>query len=364
MDVACFFTWTIITIFDFMEDTYNKKWLYGMTLNEITEVVISLGAKPFVAKQITDWIYKKEVTEIERMTNLSQDFRKALAVDHVVGSVGFGHVDSSVDGTRKYLFPALKGGAVESAYIPDRDRATLCVSSQVGCKMMCRFCMTGRQGFQSNLTAGEILNQIRNIEESDKLTNVVYMGMGEPLDNVDNVLKSIEILTAPWGYAWSPTRITLSTIGIIPALRRYLDESKAHLTISLHASTAEQRGKLMPIENKYNIEDVIRLVGEYDFSHQRRVSFGYILFSGVNDSAADAQRVCKLLADIPHCRVNLIPFHEIPDSELRPSSRQRLEEFRDYLTRRGITATIRSSRGQDIDAACGLLSTREQLKNN
>lgn len=329
-----------------------------MTLAEITEVVVSLGGKPFVAKQIADWIYQKEVTEIALMTNLSQGFREALATEYEVGSIGFSHVDSSVDGTRKYLFPALKGGAIESAYIPDKERATLCVSSQVGCKMMCRFCMTGRQGFQSNLTSGEILNQIRNIEESDKLTNVVYMGMGEPLDNIDNVLKSIEILTAPWGYGWSPTRITLSTIGIIPALRRYLDESKAHLTISLHASSGEQRSQLMPIQNKYEIEDVIRLVQEYDFTHQRRISFGYILFSGLNDTAADAQRVCNLLAGVAHCRVNLIPFHEIPDSELKPSSRQRLEEFRDYLTRKGIITTIRSSRGQDIDAACGLLSTK------
>lgn len=346
-----------------MEGINNKKWLYGMTLGEITDAVVSLGGKAFVAKQITDWIYKKEVTDIDRMTNLSQGFRDALAVDYVVGSVQFSHVDSSVDGTRKYLFPALKGGAIESAYIPDKERATLCVSSQVGCKMMCTFCMTGRQGFHAHLSAGEILNQIRNIEETDKLTNVVYMGMGEPLDNADNVLKSIEILTAPWGYAWSPSRITLSTIGIIPALRRYLDESKAHLTISLHGSSAEQRSELMPIENKYPIEDVIRLVKEYDFTHQRRISFGYILFSGVNDSADDAQRICKLLAGVAHCRVNLIPFHEIPDSELHPSSRQRLEEFRDYLTRKGIITTIRSSRGQDIDAACGLLSTNKQINN-
>ncbi|MEG2759281.1 MAG: 23S rRNA (adenine(2503)-C(2))-methyltransferase RlmN, partial [Rikenellaceae bacterium] len=179
--------------------------------------------------------------------------------------------------------------------------------------------------------------------------------------NVDNVLKSIEILTAPWGYAWSPTRITLSTIGVIPALHRYLDESKAHLTISLHGSSAQKRGEIMPIENKYSIEEVIDLVSGYDFTHQRRISFGYIMFSGLNDSAADAERICNLLRGINHCRVNLIPFHEIPDSELRPSSRERMEDFRDYLTRKGVITTIRSSRGQDIDAACGLLSTKQEM---
>ncbi|MEG1794463.1 MAG: 23S rRNA (adenine(2503)-C(2))-methyltransferase RlmN [Rikenellaceae bacterium] len=344
-----------------MEAINQKKWLYGMTLPELDKLVVSLGAKPFVARQIAGWLYNKEVREISQMTNLSQSFRDVLCVDYEVGSIIFSSVDSSVDGTRKYLFPTLNGGAIESAYIPDKERATLCVSSQVGCKMMCSFCMTGRQGFKGNLSTGEILNQIRNIEESDKLTNVVYMGMGEPLDNVDNVLKSIEILTAPWGYAWSPTRITLSTIGVIPALHRYLDESKAHLTISLHGSSAQKRGEIMPIENKYSIEEVIDLVSEYDFTHQRRISFGYIMFSGLNDSAADAERICNLLRGINHCRVNLIPFHEIPDSELRPSSRERMEDFRDYLTRKGVITTIRSSRGQDIDAACGLLSTKQEM---
>ncbi|MEG2318473.1 MAG: 23S rRNA (adenine(2503)-C(2))-methyltransferase RlmN [Rikenellaceae bacterium] len=344
-----------------MEAINQKKWLYGMTLPELNKLVVSLGAKPFVARQIAGWLYNKEVREISQMTNLSQSFRDVLCVDYEVGSIIFSSVDSSVDGTRKYLFPTLNGGAIESAYIPDKERATLCVSSQVGCKMMCSFCMTGRQGFKGNLSTGEILNQIRNIEESDKLTNVVYMGMGEPLDNVDNVLKSIEILTAPWGYAWSPTRITLSTIGVIPALHRYLDESKAHLTISLHGSSAQKRGEIMPIENKYSIEEVIDLVSEYDFTHQRRISFGYIMFSGLNDSAADAERICNLLRGINHCRVNLIPFHEIPDSELRPSSRERMEDFRDYLTRKGVITTIRSSRGQDIDAACGLLSTKQEM---
>ncbi|MEG1937043.1 MAG: 23S rRNA (adenine(2503)-C(2))-methyltransferase RlmN [Rikenellaceae bacterium] len=344
-----------------MEAINQKKWLYGMTLPELNKLVVSLGAKPFVARQIAGWLYNKEVREISQMTNLSQSFRDVLCVDYEVGSIIFSSVDSSVDGTRKYLFPTLNGGAIESAYIPDKERATLCVSSQVGCKMMCSFCMTGRQGFKGNLSTGEILNQIRNIEESDKLTNVVYMGMGEPLDNVDNVLKSIEILTAPWGYAWSPTRITLSTIGVIPALHRYLDESKAHLTISLHGSSAQKRGEIMPIENKYSIEEVIDLVSGYDFTHQRRISFGYIMFSGLNDSAADAERICNLLRGINHCRVNLIPFHEIPDSELRPSSRERMEDFRDYLTRKGVITTIRSSRGQDIDAACGLLSTKQEM---
>ena len=270
-------------------------------------------------------------------------------------------MQESNDGTKKYLFQTIKDGNIESAYIPDKDRATLCVSSQAGCRMGCKFCMTGKQGLQHNLTSGEILNQVRGIEESDKLSNIVYMGMGEPLDNVDEVIRSIEVLTSSWGYGWSPTRITLSTIGLIDAIKKYLDSCGAHITISLHSAIPEIRESLMPVQKSCNIEDVVDVLKRYDFSHQRRVSFGYIIFDGINDSREDADEIIRLLKPLYRCRVNLIPFHPIPDSELKPSPRKRMEIFRDYLMEKGLITTIRTSRGQDIDAACGLLSTKNNL---
>lgn len=336
----------------------SKEWLYGKTLAELSEVVAAVGAKPFVAKQIADWLYKKEVREIDAMTNLSVALREQLSENYQVGVFEYIEVQESTDGTKKYLFPTAGGHFIESAYIPEEDRATLCVSSQGGCRMGCKFCMTGRQGFQENLQAGEILNQIRQIDEREKLTNVVYMGMGEPLDNVDQVLRSIEILTSSWGYGWSPSRITLSTIGVLKGLKRYLEEAKSHLTISLHSPFAENRLELMPSENLNPIEAIVAEIRKHDFAHQRRVSFGYIVFKGVNDSAEDMEQIAKLLRGIP-CRINLIHFHQIPDSPLRPADNKRMVQFRDALTDRGFIATIRTSRGEDIDAACGLLSTKK-----
>lgn len=338
----------------------NKSWLYGMTLNELTAVAAELGAKPFVAKQIADWLYKKEVREISSMTNLSLSFREKLAESYQVGVNKYIEVQESIDGTKKYLFPTFEGNYIESAYIPDDDRATLCVSSQGGCRMGCRFCMTGRQGFQQNLSSGEILNQIREIDERQRLTNVVYMGMGEPLDNTDNVLRSIEILTSSWGYGWSPSRITLSSIGVLKGLRRYLEEAKSHLTISLHSAFPNERLQLMPCEKVNPIEDIVAEIRKHDFAHQRRVSFGYTMFKGVNDRMEDVERITKLLRGIP-CRINLISFHQIPDSTLLPATSSRLMQFRDALNDRGFISTIRSSRGEDIDAACGLLSTKKNL---
>lgn len=339
----------------------SKEWLYGKTLDELKVVAESVGAKSFIAKQLADWLYNKNITDIALMSNISLVIRERLAEKYEVGVFCYSDVQISNDGTKKYLFPTIKGNFIESAYIPDENRATLCVSSQAGCRMGCKFCMTARQGFQENLSAGEILNQIRQIEESGKLTNVVYMGMGEPLDNIDNVLKSIEILTSEWGYGWSPTRITLSTIGVLSGLKRYLAECKAHLTISLHSPFPENRVQIMPSENKNPIEEIVAVIRKYDFSHQRRVSFGYIMFQGINDTPSDLERITKLLKGI-YCRINLIHFHQIPDSTLKGSSGRDMIRFRDALTARGFIATIRASRGEDIDAACGLLSTKQVEK--
>lgn len=337
----------------------DKEWLFGKTLSELTEIVTGLGMPRFTATQIAAWLYKKGVTEIDQMTNLSLKNRERLAETFCVGVIPVAGCQKSVDGTKKYLFPTLKGHYIESAYIPDKDRATLCVSSQSGCRMGCRFCMTARQGFSHSLTADEILNQIRTIPESDRLTNVVYMGMGEPLDNLEQVLRSIEILTAPWGYGWSPTRITLSTVGVIPAMREFLNRCSAHLAVSLHDPIHNERLAMMPVEGKYPIEEVVAELKRHDFSHQRRVSFEYIVFAGVNDTPAHVTALSRLLAGLK-CRINLIRFHAIPDAPMQGADEAKMIWLRDALTRKGIITTIRASRGEDIQAACGLLSTKER----
>jgi 23S rRNA (adenine2503-C2)-methyltransferase len=245
---------------------------------------------------------------------------------------------------------------VEAVYIPTEEHATLCISSQIGCKMSCIFCMTGKQGFTANLTANEILNQIQSLPESETLTNIVFMGMGEPLDNTDEVLKALEILTSPYGYGWSPKRITVSTIGA-KGLKRFLNESNCHLAISLHAINPKERFSIMPVEKAFPMNQILALLKEYDFSHQRRVSFEYIVFKGFNDSSQHAIALAGLLKDIP-CRINLIRFHAIPDTPLESTDLRQMEKFRDLLNSRGITATIRASRGEDIFAACGMLSTK------
>ncbi|MDR0659486.1 MAG: 23S rRNA (adenine(2503)-C(2))-methyltransferase RlmN [Prevotellaceae bacterium] len=337
----------------------KKEALFGKTYQELQAVVKEVGLSSFTAKQLADWLYKKGEAEIGRMTNISVKGRSLLDEKYEVGLSAPVDVQQSADGTKKYLFAVNNNCFIESVMIPDDDRATLCVSSQAGCKMGCKFCMTARQGFQYNLTAGEIANQLASVAESKQLTNVVYMGMGEPFDNIDEVLKSLEILTSDWGYAWSPKRITVSSIGIIPGLRRFLDESKCHLAISLHNPFAGERQELMPMQKAYSIEDVIALIKKYDFTHQRRVSFEYIMFDGYNDTPRHAERLAQPLKGL-ECRVNLIRFHPIPDSNLRSSTDDAMNRFQQYLMKKGIVTTVRASRGMDILAACGMLSTAKK----
>ena len=272
-------------------------------------------------------------------------------------------LQESVDGTRKYLFPTTKGNFIETAMIPENERRTVCVSSQVGCKMGCLFCMTGKQGFQSNLAAGEIVNQIKSIEEHNEVSNIVYMGMGEPFDNLDEVLKSLEILTSEWGFAMSPKRITVSSIGIIPGMLTFLEQSLAHLAISLHTPFDDERKTLMPVEVAYPIKDVVKEIKSWDFGRQRRVSFEYIMFKNLNDSPTHVKELSSLLNGIK-CRLNLIRFHPIPETPLLGSDEETIQKFKDELNNKGVLTTIRASRGQDIFAACGLLSTKELVKNN
>lgn len=379
--------------------------LLGKTLDELKEIALELSLPAFTAKQIADWLYKKRVTSIDKMTNLSMSARERLSKEFVIGIDQTLQVVTSQDGTKKYLFKpqstaerqstagqqstagrqsaaerqstaeqqGCASGSIESVIIPDNERKTICVSSQVGCKMACTFCMTGRQGFHGNLSVASILSQFIAVEESQELTNAVFMGMGEPLDNLENVMRAIEVLTADWGFAWSPKRITLSTIGVttqlggrgivwkgveyknVNPLKFFLDNCKVHLAVSLHNPFYEERLALMPAEKSFPLEKTLKLIKEYDFTGQRRVSFEYTMFNKVNDSKRHADRLAQLLRGL-ECRVNLIRFHSIPDSPLESSPMQVIEHFRERLQASGITATIRASRGEDILAACGMLS--------
>ncbi|MDR3118987.1 MAG: 23S rRNA (adenine(2503)-C(2))-methyltransferase RlmN [Mediterranea sp.] len=341
----------------------SKYPLSGMTLPELQTVVKNLGMPGFTAKQIASWLYDKKTTSIDNMTNLSLKHRELLKNEYETGFSAPVDAMRSADGTIKYLYRVAGDHFVEAVYIPDSDRATLCVSSQVGCKMNCKFCMTGKQGFSANLTAHEILNQIQALPERDRLTNVVFMGMGEPADNPDEVLKALEILTASYGYGWSPRRITLSTIGLKKGLQRFIEESDCHLAISLHSPLGVQRADLMPAERAFPVKDIVELLRNYDFSKQRRLSFEYIMFKGVNDSLVYAKETAKLLRSLD-CRINLIRFHAIPDIELEEAGMETMAAFRDYLTSHGLFTTIRTSRGEDIFAACGMLSTAKQQESN
>ena len=335
----------------------DRETLYGKTPEELAALCGGMGMPRFAARQIARWLYVRHTEDPLLMTDIAAAHRQRLAERFAPAFNAPERVTESADGTKKYLFRIPGGHAVESAYIPDGERATLCVSSQAGCRMGCKFCATGRQGLQRSLTAAEILNQIVSLPERDKLTNIVFMGMGEPLDNTGEVLRALEILTAEWGFGWSPTRITLSTAGVVPELRRFLDATKVHLAVSLHNPFHEERAEIMPVERAWPVTEVAAILREYDFTHQRRVSFEYIVMSGLNDLPRHIRELTRLLNGIK-CRINLIRFHKIPDSPYFSPDDAAMIRFRDALTARGIQTTIRASRGEDIQAACGLLSTR------
>lgn len=347
----------------------DKQPLLGHTEAELKAIAKELGMPAFTGGQIARWLYVQHVTSIEDMTNISKQNRERLAEHYTIGCAANIECQRSKDGTVKYLFPASNGKTIETVFIPDGDRGTLCVSCQVGCKMNCLFCQTGKQGFEGQLTVADILNQIYSLPERDRLTNVVFMGQGEPMDNLDNVLRATEILTAPYAYAWSPKRITVSSVGIRGKLKRFLDESECHVAISMHTPIPEQRAQLMPAERGMGIEEIVQLLKQYfpyrgslptqaDFGpHQRRLTFEYTVFGGTNDTPTHLKAIVKLLRGLD-CRVNLIRFHQIPDVPLHGATDQQMERIADYLNRNGVTTTIRASRGQDIFAACGLLNTK------
>ena len=336
-----------------------KQTLLGKTLAELQQVALSVGLQKFAGKQLAEWLYVRRASSFEQMTNISLKGRQALEEQYTIGRHEPVAEAVSKDGTKKYLFrlsgDQVKGDVfIESVYIPDNDRATLCVSTQAGCKMGCKFCMTGTLGFHGQLPASEILNQIFSIPDSDQLTNIVYMGEGEPMDNIDHVLRSLQVMTEPWGCAWSPKRITVSTVGVVPGLERFLKESECHLAVSLHNPFGAERQDIMPIEKRYHLTDVVAMLKQYDWQHQRRVSFEYICWHGQNDTLRHANELIRLLKGLP-CRINLIRFHAGVDQAFASSDEKQMEWLRDYLSDHGITTTIRRSRGEDILAACGML---------
>ena len=357
----------------------NKANLLGMTLPQLQELCAAEGFPRFTARQLCEWLYKKRVDSIDAMTNLSLAQRARLNEIAFIGREAPVRCQISKDGTKKYLFgltpspsPGSRGdlGFVESVYIPrishplssqergaGGEAATLCVSCQVGCKMGCRFCVTGQQGFHGNLSAGDILNQLFAIPEYESLTNVVFMGMGEPMDNLDAVLHATEIMTSDWGLGWSPKRITVSTVGIVPGMKEFLDRSQCHLAVSLHNPVAAERGQMMPVQRAYPLSEVLALLRQYDWSGQRRLSFEYTMFRGINDDLAHAAKLVDALQGL-ECRVNLIRFHESPEAPFRTSTPSAIAAFEAYLNRHGVICTLRASRGQDIEAACGLLAGR------
>ena len=337
----------------------KKQSLFGKTLDELKKICENLSLPSFTSKQIADWLYKKEISSIDEMTNLSLNAREKLKENYDFGLTPYVDFMLSKDGTKKYLYEYEDNSFVEAVMIPDKERYTLCVSTQVGCKMNCQFCATARQGFKRNLSTNEILNIIRSIDEYSLLTNIVYMGMGEPFDNLDEVLKVLEILTSDYGYKWSPKRITVSSVGLKKGLERFLNESDCHLAISMHSPLPSQRRELMPAEKAFSIEEIVEILSRYDFTKQRRLSFEYIMFKGVNDSLVYAKEIVRLLRGI-ECRMNLIRFHAIPNVDLEGTGMEHIIAFRDYLTQHGVFATIRASRGEDIFAACGMLSTAKQ----
>ncbi len=340
----------------------GKFILLGKTHLELKTWLLAQGLPAFMASQLMDWIYKKRARSFGEMSNISLKHRAFLQEKASLGLRAPMSCACSKDGTKKYLFATSTGIGIEAVYIPDHDRATLCVSSQVGCKMHCAFCMTGRMGYKASLAAHEILNQVMSIEDSLSLTNLVFMGMGEPCDNIEAVLRAIKTLTDEKAFAWSPKRITLSTIGLWPGLKRVLEETSVHIAISLHTPDAIQRREWIPAQKAYPIADTLQALKAYDFAHQRRLSFEYIMFRDMNDELAHARKLLSLLNGLK-CRMNLIRFHQIPDSPFLPSPEEKINAFADFLNAKGLQTTIRASRGEDIQAACGLLSTLENDKN-
>jgi 23S rRNA (adenine2503-C2)-methyltransferase len=333
--------------------------IYGKTLEELSAFITEHNYPKYMGKQLADWMYKKHTFSFAEMSNISKKIRNELESIASIDTSLPDRESRSQDGTVKYLFSYPDKGNIEAVYIPEENRHTLCISSQAGCKYNCDFCMTGKMGFKRNLSAGEIINQFQNIPERELITNIVYMGMGEPLDNYNNVIKSLEIFTSDYGFGIGNKRLTLSTIGLLPQLKDFLNIGKFRLALSLHSPFEDVRRSLMPVEKVHSFETVLNTIRSFDFNADKRFSIEYIMLKGVNDRPEDVNKLTKLLHGIP-CRINLIRYHKIPGNQLQGTSDDDIEAFKYKLRQKGIQAMTRKTRGQDIEAACGMLSGKYQ----
>jgi len=320
--------------------------------------VLKLGWEPYRAGQIMSWIYQKGVAEIDSMTNLSLSLREELNKVASLSSLRPSQVLVSEDDTKKYLFPLEDGGVIESVLIPEKGHFTLCISTQLGCSLKCRFCYTGKRGLVRNLTTAEIVGQVGAVlthsGSKSNIKNIVLMGMGEPLNNYENTLKALEIIFHLRGFDFSHRRVTLSSAGLIPELKRLGKESPVNLAISLNAADHETRSFLMPINRRHPLKELLAVVKDYPLPHRKRITFEYILIAGVNDALRDAEKLVDLLRPL-RCKINLIPFNEHPGVSFKRPEQEKIAAFRDFLVSHGYTTIVRESRGNDILAACGQL---------
>jgi 23S rRNA (adenine2503-C2)-methyltransferase len=338
--------------------------LKNFTLEQLESWVLELGEKPFRARQLFRHLYARNVSSWDECTDLSRSFRSRLEFASTLDAVEVERVDEAPDGTRKYLFRLHDGNFVESVLIPDPQRCTLCVSSQAGCALGCKFCLTGAMGFIRNLETAEIVDQVchglRDPKFGPQLNSLVFMGMGEPLANYDRVLRAIRIITDPNGLMFSHRRVTLSTVGLIPELRRLGMETAVNLAVSIHAPDDKLRDELMPINRKYPLAALMNCLRDYPLAPRKRITFEYILLDGVNDSPRQAKQLVKLLDGV-RSKVNLIAFNPHPGSIYRCPPRETILQFQDVLRKANLTAIIRKSRGNEIGAACGQLANSADL---
>lgn len=337
-------------------------FIKNFTLEKLESWVISLGEKPFRARQLFKNLYARNVSSWDQCTDLSRAFRQQLEFGSTLNALAVSRIDEAPDGTRKYLFRLHDGNFIESVLIPDPPRCTICVSSQVGCAFGCRFCLTGSLGFKRNLEAAEIIDQVchalRDPKLGPQINSLVFMGMGEPLANYDEVVRAIHILTDPDGLMFSHRRVTLSTVGLIPEIRRLGTETLVNLAVSIHAADDRLRDEIMPVNRKYPLADLMRACREYPLPARKRITFEYILIEGVNDSPRQARELVRLLYGV-RTKINLIPFNPHPGSVYRTPSPERILEFQEVLRKANLTAIIRKSRGNEICAACGQLAGRQ-----
>jgi 23S rRNA (adenine2503-C2)-methyltransferase len=339
----------------------TKEKIKNLSAAELLERVGELGEPRFRARQISEWLYQKNASSFEEMSNLSKTLRDKLDKKFDIDSVKLSKEEKSKDYTRKFVFELADGERIECVLIPFEDRLTLCVSSQAGCKLGCKFCLTGSGGFSRNLETGEIVDQIvairRMLAADQRLTNLVFMGMGEPFNNFDNLVKALETITSADGIGISPRRITVSTVGIVDKIKKFGEMDLANLAISLNAADEKTRTLIMPVSRKYPISKIIEACREYPLGTRDKITFEYVLLGGINDSEENAKKLSGLLHGIP-CKINLIPFNEFPGAEFRSPGRETVEQFREIVLRQGIDVFVRRSRGQDISAACGRLGGR------